>query len=143
MIRTQSAIVWAAVSNLRSARERNCAGFVVLPEGAVCLSIAIDQSLEWSALGTPLPHIDLVVSQNHLCIDDLAAVWTNAASQLVKDIVGVFLSCLSNVCHNASAGDFLSAHTFASSLLSGYRITLDSPRINRPDTPASRFSTVM
>src|SRR5258707_3495495 len=139
MIRTQSAIVWAAVSNFRSARERNCAGFVVLREGAVCLSIAIDQSLEWSARGTALPHIDLIVSQNHLGIDDLAAVWTNAASQLVKDIVGVFLSCLSNVCHNASAAGLLSAHTFTSSLLRGYRITFDSPRINRPDIPATRF----
>src|SRR5260370_40019164 len=109
MIRTQSAIVWAAVSNLRSARERNCAGFVVLPEGAVCLSIAIDQSLEWAARGTPLPHIDLIVSQNHLCVDDLASGWTNAASQLVSDIVGLFLSCFSDVSLSASAGDCLSA----------------------------------
>src|SRR5260370_91962 len=47
--------------------------------------------LEWSAFRAALAHVNFVVAQNDLCIDDLATVRADAARELVKDVVGVFL----------------------------------------------------
>src|SRR5438552_9319380 len=42
-------------------------------------------------LGTPFAHVHLVVSQNDLRIDNLAAIRTNTAGQLEEHEIGIFL----------------------------------------------------
>src|SRR5260370_6606809 len=91
VIRAESAVIGAAIVNIGPVGQRNGAGFVVFAECRVGFRIGVNECLERPALRTALAHVNLVVTQNYLCIDDLATVRADAACEFVKDVVGVFL----------------------------------------------------
>jgi hypothetical protein len=63
----------------------------VLRERHVHLCLAIDQRLEWTTVGAALRHEYLVIAQQDLGVDDLAALWADAPRKFVEDIIRVFL----------------------------------------------------
>src|SRR5215510_3815166 len=105
MIRAEAAIVRAAVANLGPARQWDGARFVVFAERDVSRRVAINQSLKRTTLPAVLSHINFVVAQNDLRVDDFTANGADAASQFVEDEIGVFLLRASH-----RLRDFLTAH---------------------------------
>ncbi len=86
--------------------QRNGPGLVVLAVGDVGLRVAVDERLERAAGRTALPHVDLVVAQDHLGVDDPTALGADAARQLVEDVVGVGLVHECRVSwHSTAAGE--------------------------------------
>src|SRR5205807_7205734 len=83
------AIVRAAVLHLRRELHRNGAGLVEFGRRGVKLRIAIYQPLEESVVRASLPHVDFVVADEDMAIDDAPAFGANGSSQLVEDVVGV------------------------------------------------------
>jgi len=51
----------------------------------------IHERFERPVPGAAFPHINLVVANQNLCINDGSAHWTYAARKLVEDIIGVVL----------------------------------------------------
>ena len=42
-------------------------------------------------VGATLPHVDFVIADQDMSVDDAAAVWANASSQLIENVVRIFL----------------------------------------------------
>ena len=91
VIGTQAAIVRAAVLDLSGEFKRDGAGLVELRGVGVQLRVAIDQCFERSMIGAALAHVDLVVADQDVGVDDAAALGADAAGQFVEDVVRVFL----------------------------------------------------
>src|SRR6266852_3358632 len=91
MVWAETAVVGTAVRHLGTKGQGDGPGLVVLAIGDVGLRIPVDQRLERSAYWTTFAHVDLVVAQDHVCIDHTPAVGTDAPRELVEYIVGVGL----------------------------------------------------
>ncbi len=91
VVGAQAAVVRTTIVNFGAIGQRNGAGFVVFAKGRVRFRVGVNKRLERSALRAALAHVNLVVAQNDLCVDDFSAVRANAASQLVEDTIGIFL----------------------------------------------------
>src|SRR5216683_5965279 len=91
VVRAEAAVVGTAIEDFGAVGQRNGAGFVVFAECRVGFRIGVNECLERPALRTALAHVNLVVAQNYLCIDDLTTVRADAACEFVKDVVGVLL----------------------------------------------------
>ena len=91
MVGTQSAVVRTAPLVFGAERQRNGSRFVVPAVRDIRLCVPVDERLEGAAGWTPLSHVDLVVSENHLRVDHATAVGADAPRQLVEDVVRVGL----------------------------------------------------
>ncbi len=89
MVGAEATVIGAAVLDGGVERERDGAGLVESRGFGVQLGVAVDQRLELTVLRAALMQVDLVVAQEHLGINDPAALRTDAARELVEDIVHV------------------------------------------------------
>src|SRR5260221_14268101 len=71
--------------------ERDGAGLVEASGRRVQLGVAVDQRLELAVFWATLAHKHLVVTQEHLRVNHSAALWADAARELIKDVVHVAL----------------------------------------------------
>ncbi len=83
--------MWTAFFNLCAIGQRNRARFVEFAEVRIGLRIAIDDRFEGAAVRAALGHVDLVIAQQNLRIDHLPTLRTNAARELIEDVVCVLL----------------------------------------------------
>lgn len=91
MVRTQSTIVRTTVMDLRSECQRDSAGLVVFALRDVHLGIAVDERFKRAAVRTPFFHEDFVFPEDDIGVDDAAALRANAASELVENVISIFL----------------------------------------------------
>jgi hypothetical protein len=91
MVGAEAAVVRASVLGLGAEGQRDRSRLVVLAVRHVRLGVPIDQRFKRPASGTPFPHVDLVVTEDHLTVDDAPAIRADASRQLVEDVVGVGL----------------------------------------------------
>src|SRR5260370_10415495 len=83
VVRAKAAVVGTAIVDFGAVRQRNGAGFVVLPECRAIFRVTVNIRLEWSAFRAALAHVNFVVSHTDLCIYDLAT--SMSASYIVRD----------------------------------------------------------
>ena len=94
MLGTQAAIQRAALEDLRGDACRGLPGFVVLRLVHVGPGVGVDQPLEPAVIVAALAHIDLAIAQEHLRIDDRAALRADGTRQLMEDLaIGTWLRC--------------------------------------------------
>ncbi len=71
--------------------KRDGAGFVKLRRRRIGPGIAVDQGFKWPVLRTSLAHVDLILTEEDMRVDDPATVRANTAGQLIEDVVSVLL----------------------------------------------------
>ena len=107
----------------------------------VGLRIGVHERLERPAFGAALTHVDLVVTQNDVRIDDASTLRTNAASQFMEDVVRIdlFWRCT----YLWLIDNFMTqrAHRTDAPMVWRYETNADSPRTILPDVPDMSFST--
>ena len=89
VFRAKAAVQRAAVFDLSAELQGDGAGFVELDGVDVHLGVGADDAFEPAVFGTPLSHVDLVVPDDYLSVDDGLAFGTDAAGELMEDIIGV------------------------------------------------------
>ncbi|MGD9093639.1 MAG: hypothetical protein PVF74_12395, partial [Anaerolineales bacterium] len=62
----------------------DCTGLVESGVGSITLGIAVDERFEKAVLRAALEHVDLLLLQVNLGIDNSTAGWTDAAGELVE-----------------------------------------------------------
>src|SRR5262249_33579156 len=82
VLRTESAVVRAAVAHLGAKAERNAPRLVVAQRGHVRLGVRAQQRLKPAVLRAALAHHDAAIAQQDLRIDGRAADRADAARQL-------------------------------------------------------------
>ena len=92
VVRTKTAIVGTTVVDFGAVRQGNGSRLVEFAECRVGFRVGVNKCFERSALRAALAHVDLVVAQNDLRIDDSSALGADAASQFVEDVVGILLA---------------------------------------------------
>ncbi len=110
MVRTKAAIVRTTVLDRGTKCQRNRTGLIEFGKIRIGLGIAVDERLEGAAVRTPLGHIHFVVAQQDLGVDDPAAIRTDAASQLVEDVVSVPLCGRDRSHRRRGAGAQINGH---------------------------------
>src|SRR6267143_4921224 len=90
VVRAEAAVVGTAIVNFGVIGHRNGAGFVVFAKCRVGFCVAVHKSLERPTLRAALAHVNLVVAQKYLSIDDSSAVRANAASQFIENVICIF-----------------------------------------------------
>ena len=95
VLRAEPAVQGAAVLNLCAEIQRDGAGLVETHAADVHLGVRADNPLEPTVFGAALPHIDLVVADDYLRVDNRLAFRANGAGELVKYEIGVLLGMAS------------------------------------------------
>ena len=93
MVRAESTIERAAAIPCRRKLKRYGAGFVELRGIGIHACVAVHERFERAVLRAALPHINLVVADQDLRVDDGSADRTYAAGKLIENIIGVFFEC--------------------------------------------------
>ena len=93
MVRAESTIERAAAISYRRKLKRYGARFVEFRGIGIHACVAVHERFERPVLRAALPHIDLVVADQDLCVDDGSADGTYAPGKLVENIIGVFFEC--------------------------------------------------
>ena len=93
MVRAEPTIERAAAIPFRRKLKRYRAWLVELRGIGIHACVAVYERFERPVLRAALPHIDFIVADQDLCIDDRAADGTNAAGKFIENIIGVFLEC--------------------------------------------------
>src|SRR5271168_310112 len=116
VVRTEAAVERTAILDLCAEGERDRTGLVVLAKAQVHLGVAIDERLERPMVRAPLRHVHLVVPQENLRVDHLAAFGTDAPRQFIEDVIGILLlrRGFRHQCRTALCGDI--AHPVSTSL---------------------------
>src|SRR5215470_5966801 len=91
VLRAEPTVIGAALTDLRVEREGDGAGLVEAGVADVGFGVGVDQGLEWAVVGTPLAHEYPALAKQDLRVDHAPAVRTDAAGQLIEDVVGVLL----------------------------------------------------
>src|SRR5258708_17447391 len=90
VVRAKAAVIGTAIVDFGAVGQRNGTGFVVFAECRIRFRVGVNECFERSALRAALAHVNLIVAQKDLSIDDSSAVRTNAASQFIEDVIGIF-----------------------------------------------------
>ena len=90
VVRAEAAVVGTAIVNFGVIGQRNGAGFFVFAECRVGFCVAVNKYLERAALRAALAHVNLVVAQKNLSVDDSSALGANAASQFIENVIRIF-----------------------------------------------------
>src|SRR5260370_3585124 len=90
VVRAEAAVVGTAIVDFGAVGQRNGARFVVFAECRVGFRVGVNKCLKRSALWAALPHVNLVVTQKDLSVDDSSAVRANAARQFIENVIRMF-----------------------------------------------------
>ena len=117
MLRAQSAVEGTAVQDFGAELQGHGPRLVELDGVHIHLSVGTNDALEPIVVRAPFAHVDLVVPDDHLSIDDPFAFGANAAGQLMEDVVGVspqmsLLSWFSRLMATGS-GHYIQKHSIA------------------------------
>ncbi len=110
VVGAEAAVIGAAILDFGAVRQWNGARFVVFAECGVGFRIAVNKRLERPTLRAALAHVNFVVAQKNLSIDDSPAVRANAASQFIEDVIGIFFLLRRSVSRVRRSGGVLSFH---------------------------------
>ena len=94
----ETTVVRAAIMDFRAVRQRNRAGLIEFSKCRVGFRVSIDKCFERSTLRAAFAHVNFVIAQNDLRIDDSSALGTDAAGQLVEDVIGILFPWCNGVC---------------------------------------------
>ena len=90
VVGAEAAVVGTAVVDFGAVGQRNGARFVVFAECRVGFRVGVNKCLERSALRAALAHVNLVIAQKNLSVDDSSALRANAASQFIENVICIF-----------------------------------------------------
>src|SRR5260370_41833799 len=110
VVRREAAVVGTAIVDFGGVGQRNGARFVVFAECRVGFRVGVNKCLERSTLWAALAHINFVVAQKNLSVDDSSALGANAASQFIEDVICIFFLLPRSVSRVRRSGGVLSFH---------------------------------
>src|SRR5260370_26381342 len=90
VIRAEAAVVGTAIVDFGVVGQRNGGRFVVFAECRVGFRGGVNKCLKRSALWAALAHVNLVVTQKDLSVDDSSALRANATSQFIENVIRIF-----------------------------------------------------
>ena len=138
VVRTKTAIVGTAVVDFGAVRQGNGSRLVEFAKCCVGFRVRVNKCFERSALRAALAHVNLVVAENDLRIDDSSAFGADASSQFVEDVIGILFAGRNGICRASAATVSISFIVDYASFAVPERP--ETARISFPDVPERNCS---